>query len=146
MKISRFQHLAEAYGAGIERWPEAERAAAWALLTQSPDAQRRLARARVLDVWLSRATSDDDGDAAAARVVAAIGARLDRPPGAHGVRVPGSAGPRAFWPAAAGFLAAMGVMGVLAGNLGFTQRHSAETGVIASLVYPTTAHPIVWNR
>lgn len=142
MKISRFQHLAEAYGAGIERWPEAERAAAWSLLTQSPDAQRRLARARELDVWLSRATPDG-GAAAAARVVAAIGARLDRPPGAHGVS--GAARSRAFWPAAAGFLAIMGVMGVLAGNRGFIQRHAAETGIIASLVYPAS-HPIVWNR
>lgn len=49
MTESRFRYLAEAYGSHIERWPEAERTAARALLADRPELERVLASEAELD-------------------------------------------------------------------------------------------------
>ncbi|MFO7177755.1 MAG: hypothetical protein DIU78_003555 [Pseudomonadota bacterium] len=49
MTESRFRYLAEAYGSRIERWPEAERAAARALLAARPELSRVLSAEAELD-------------------------------------------------------------------------------------------------
>ena len=63
MARARFQALIETYGAAPERWPEAAREAANALLDRSPEAREALADAAVLDRVLAvaepPAPSDD---------------------------------------------------------------------------------------
>lgn len=49
MPFARFRTLTETYGAAPEHWPEAERAAAQALLDRSPEARDALAEAALLD-------------------------------------------------------------------------------------------------
>ena len=49
LALARFRTLAESFGATIEHWPEAERAAAQALLDRSQDACDALADAALLD-------------------------------------------------------------------------------------------------
>jgi hypothetical protein len=54
MSLDRFETLAEAYGGDVARWPDAEREAAAALMTERPDwAQGVLARAGELDAQLA---------------------------------------------------------------------------------------------
>jgi hypothetical protein len=53
MKIERFQHLAEAFGGDLSRWPQAEQSAAGALLRTDPAAQRIVADAQALDALLA---------------------------------------------------------------------------------------------
>ena len=55
MPLARFQALIESYGAAPERWPEAERAAARALLDRSPEARGARADAALLDRVLDTA-------------------------------------------------------------------------------------------
>lgn len=143
MKITRFIHLTESYGAEIGRWPEAERAAARALAAESPEARRALAQARELDILLSVA-EPAVGDTREERVFAAIMERVERPvPRGPVPRGPAPwTLPRGVWPAA-GFLAAMAVLGVLAGGL--FQAHSGGAGDLASLVSPPS-YTIAWNQ
>ena len=70
MNPSRFNALADAYGADLERWPEAERAAARAHLRDHPDARSSLAAARDLDLALAGWTMEGPGSALAARIAA----------------------------------------------------------------------------
>ncbi len=70
MNQSRFDALAEAYGGDLERWPEAERAAAHAHLRDHPAAVPVLASARDLDLALSDWTLEGPGSALAARIAA----------------------------------------------------------------------------
>jgi hypothetical protein len=55
MKLARFEALLSSYGARLQRWPEAERAAAHVLLETSTRAQQLLEAAAVLDDALDRA-------------------------------------------------------------------------------------------
>jgi hypothetical protein len=52
MTLGRFAALADAFGADLRRWPEAERAAAQALTRESDIARARLAEADALDAML----------------------------------------------------------------------------------------------
>ena len=53
MTLVRFSELVDAYGSDVERWPEAERAGALALMTASAEAQQLLVEARCLDALLA---------------------------------------------------------------------------------------------
>ncbi|WP_168220374.1 hypothetical protein [Azospirillum thermophilum] len=161
MNIERFQHLAEAYGAEIDRWPETERAAARGLLARSDEARHALAQARILDAFLSLG-EPKVGDAQLDRVMASLSDRLDRRTGAPPpIRLPGGA-PAAVRPAAragawwqaAAFLAAMGVLGVAAGDLGLiggatgggaSRADTAQSDGIAALV-DHTSYLQTWIR
>ena len=52
MKLDRFAAIVEAYGGAPARWPEAERAAALAMMKVSPEAQRLAEEAEALDSLL----------------------------------------------------------------------------------------------
>jgi hypothetical protein len=52
ISLERFSALADAYGADLGRWPEADRAAAQALAQDSAKARARLAEADALDAVL----------------------------------------------------------------------------------------------
>ncbi len=62
LPFARFQTLTEAYGAAPEQWPEAERAAARALLDRSPEARDALADAALLDRILTTAEPPPPSD------------------------------------------------------------------------------------
>jgi len=73
MTPKRVEAILAAYGSDPRRWPDAERAAALALLVRSADGHARADAARGLDAALDRARADVPA-AAAARVAA----RIDR--------------------------------------------------------------------
>lgn len=76
MTPERFRALLESYGADLERWPEAERAAAHALLAHTrPELEQLLAEARSLDRWLDSHAVIAPGPALVDRVVADLQAR-----------------------------------------------------------------------
>jgi hypothetical protein len=105
MKLSRFEALADGYGGHLERWPDAEQAAARRLADDDPQARAALQRASQLDALLDDATLAVPADASA-RVIAATLARVRataRPP------TPRSRGWRMWWPA--GLLAAAALAG-----------------------------------
>ncbi len=62
MPFARFRTLTETYGAAPEHWPEAERAAARALLERSPEAGGALADAALLDRILATAEPPPPSD------------------------------------------------------------------------------------
>ena len=62
MPFARFRTLSETYGAAPEHWPEAERAAARALLDRSPEARDALAEAALLDRVLATAEPPPPSD------------------------------------------------------------------------------------
>jgi hypothetical protein len=70
MTVERLVALLEAYGARPERWPEAERAAAAALLEQSAEARAHRDAAAALDAVLARATTAEPSADLAARIFA----------------------------------------------------------------------------
>ncbi|HEY4585659.1 MAG TPA: hypothetical protein VIG84_04645 [Brevundimonas sp.] len=85
MNLERFEHLADAYGADLRRWPEAEREAARRLLAADPRAGRVLDAADVLDAFLDKAPRPAPSYALRERVIAdAAGARLGRGRGLWG--------------------------------------------------------------
>jgi hypothetical protein len=110
MKIERFQHLAEAFGGDLSRWPQAEQSAAGALLRTDPAAQRIVADAQALDALLARAALPVD-DPCVERTAAAIFARLDAAPPQK--RAAALAQLSLRW--SAGFIAAMALVGVVSG-------------------------------
>jgi hypothetical protein len=72
MTEERFLQLASAYGADLARWPEAERAAAAAVLARRPDiAVAVLAAERDLEAALARYAPPDPGPALRQRVIGA---------------------------------------------------------------------------
>jgi len=89
MTLERFTRLLDAYGGRIERWPEAERLAARALLGRSADARARAAVAEQLDALLDRISTPAPSDALVARVLATVPARaaVRRPPARRWPRV-----------------------------------------------------------
>jgi len=85
MDLERFEHLADAYGADLRRWPEAEREVARRLLAADPRAGRVLDEADVLDAFLDAAPRPAPSHALRERVIAdAAGAHLGRRRGLWG--------------------------------------------------------------
>jgi hypothetical protein len=71
MTPERFRTLLQAYGAGLQRWPDAERAAARTLAQQrAPELQPLLDEAALLDHWLDSHTVPPPDAALLDRVVA----------------------------------------------------------------------------
>lgn len=71
MTEERVAALIDAFGASPERWPDAERHAALALLAQSSSARARLADARALDLMLDAAPVEQPSRALEERIMAA---------------------------------------------------------------------------
>jgi hypothetical protein len=77
MRIERFTLMLDAYGANPDRWPDAERAGALALLEQSAPARELLRSAAALDTLLDRAPPATSDPELARRVLAgAPGAKV----------------------------------------------------------------------
>jgi hypothetical protein len=70
MTLERFAALLDAYGADPERWPDAERDEARALLDRSADARARRDAAAALDALLDRATTVQPARGLAERILA----------------------------------------------------------------------------
>ncbi len=117
MNQSRFDALADAYGGDLERWPEAERAAARAHLRDHPAAGPILASARDLDLALADWKMEGPGSALAARIAAITAA-----PRTHARRL------RLF-------LSGLGATAALAGGL------AAGAVFVASMAQPGVADP-----
>lgn len=117
MTLERFKELLDAFGADLRRWPEAERAAARALIAQAPEAQAALAAARRLDRLLD--LYDPPADRAAeARLRVALAAVPSRVP-RRSARLP--------WPQAAA-LAATLLLGVATGIVASSLTSDAANG------------------
>lgn len=127
MTPERFVHLADAYGADLQRWPSAERAAAQALLG-SGDAQAvaALRQAHWLDSQLDRYQVPAPSPDLAQRIIAAA-----QQPGAP------------FWSRYAGWLASLGWVGV-----GLTGVAAGMLAVALSLPLSTSpeALPSVFDQ
>jgi hypothetical protein len=92
LTLRRFRAMAGSYGADLQRWPEAERGAAQALLNASPRARELVNEELMLDEALEAASAREDAahwppgeqNAALARlrsgVVARIGSSIGRRP------------------------------------------------------------------
>lgn len=79
MSLDRFETLANAYGSNLRRWPQAERAAARALLDTDAGARRILVQARVLDGLLDAVPRAVETHDLRERVLAAAaGERISR--------------------------------------------------------------------
>lgn len=84
LTLQQFRALTDTYGAAPERWPEAMRAEAEALLTVSPQSRSILAEARILDEEIDAARAHDDAtllrpgeqEAALARLRTHVAAQL----------------------------------------------------------------------
>jgi hypothetical protein len=109
MNIERFKALVEAYGANPVRWPEAERDAAIAFATITPDAQRALDEAAALDRLLDAAGTVPATRALEERVLATYGKRGSF---AHCIRIAGES-PTQWVPGAA--IACSLLLGLLVG-------------------------------
>ena len=70
MDLDRLSTLLDAYGADRTRWPEAERAAAWALIEADDTARALYEDARALDGLLSRASTVEPSPELKAAVLA----------------------------------------------------------------------------
>lgn len=101
LPLSRFQALAETYGAAISRWPEEERAAALALLQESEAARTLLTGEEGLDALFQGVEPEALPDRLSARLVRVpMERRALRP-----LRLPR----RALWGPAIGWAAAAAV-------------------------------------
>ncbi|RSB46277.1 MULTISPECIES: hypothetical protein [Brevundimonas] len=77
MNLERFEYLADAYGADLRRWPEAEREAARLLMAADPRAGVVLTESDLVDAFLDAAPRQAPSHALRERVIAdAAGARL----------------------------------------------------------------------
>lgn len=72
VSLARFARIVEAYGAEAERWPEAEREAALALIRAEPKAKARLAAASRLDRALAALPQPVPADAAFLKRLATV--------------------------------------------------------------------------
>ena len=72
LSLDRLRTLLEAYGADPERWPDAERAAARALLAHSPDARRWQAAHAQLDSLLDQTPVETAAPALVERIMSAL--------------------------------------------------------------------------
>ena len=156
MALRRFQSLAGSYGADLQRWPEAERDAARALLRDSPAARSVLAAAQRLDAAIVAASSQEraatwqpgEADAALTRlrsgVASGIAASARRQPTARRGWTSATWRPWArFSPIGVASVAASGAIAVMAGLLIGT-LYTAEPppeGLLATL-QPAPIHPL----
>lgn len=76
MNPEEFSRLLDTHGADLERWPEAQRAAARALFEASPAARAQWMAARRLDALLAAGRAPPPDPARQARIVAGAMARL----------------------------------------------------------------------
>lgn len=79
MTLDRFSLLIEAYGADAGRWPDAERAAAHALLACSAEAQAMIEREHALDVLLDTVQAPQPSAGLQAKIMAAAPRRASAP-------------------------------------------------------------------
>ncbi|RMI25039.1 hypothetical protein EBE87_10475 [Pseudoroseomonas wenyumeiae] len=79
MRMSRFEHLLDAHGADLGRWPPAEAQAARVLLMASPEAQALLHRAATLEDALRESRALPDA-ATLARMRTHVAGRVARMP------------------------------------------------------------------
>lgn len=117
MTDQRFRTLAEAYGGDLNRWPQAEQAAARQLLAQSPAALSQvLAEAAGLDAWLAQHEVDMPALALRGRIVgsAAASGLARAPEGDDGRRYAGVWGRAVLWWSGLG-AAGIGLAGAVVG-------------------------------
>jgi hypothetical protein len=105
--LDRLSTLLDAYGANRTRWPEAERASAWALIEVDDKARALYEDARALDGLLSQASTIEPSPELKAEVLAAAGR-------------PRESWIQALWPFGAAWkpasaLAAAVLLGIIAG-------------------------------
>lgn len=105
--MERLAELLDAYGADRARWPEAERAGAWALIEADEAARTLYDEARALDALMGRASVVEPSPELKARVLA-------------DARKPRETWIQALWPFGAAWkpasaLAAAIILGVIAG-------------------------------
>lgn len=105
--LDRLSVLLDAYGADRGRWPEGERAGAWALIEANTAARRLYDEARALDGLLTRASTIEPSPELKAEILAAAGQ-----PRESWIQALWPFGP-AWKPASA--LAAAIVLGIMAG-------------------------------
>lgn len=140
MKIVQFKRLAALHGGDLRRWPAPLRGAAAELVAESDEARQALRDAADVDSWLDAVP--DIADAQVERVLLAIERHLeDTPPPLAGG---GGRVPPAWWATAAGFLAAMGVVGWLAGDPALRNHHGDAPMTLAEAVAPS--YLTVWLR
>nr|BFD43288.1 hypothetical protein FFPRI1PSEUD_47870 [Pseudomonas sp. FFPRI_1] len=130
MTPERFVHLAEAYGADLQRWPAEERASAQALLsTGNTWAQEALQQALWLDRQLDRYQLPEPSPALVRQILATAPGRPPLP---------------SFWRRYASWLASLGWVGV-----GLTGVAAGMLAVTLSLPLPSSfaeALPSVFDQ
>jgi len=126
MTPARFAELIDAYGADAKRWPEAERAAALALLAHAPEARARLEEARrldaLIDAWPQPAAAPDPAQLAARVAHTAQESAGNVVPFAPRRKAPATV---MAW-ARAGALAAAGICGLVIGMADPTTSNGAS--------------------
>ena len=118
MDLKRFAAIVDSYGAAPVHWPAAERAAAEALLLESPEAEALVAAARPMDRLLDAIPALVPSSNLRAAVLASA---ARRPRISLGTRLADAwrelAGELGGWRLAGGVLAASLMLGVLTGGL-----------------------------
>lgn len=76
MDIDRFRRLADVHGGDLDRWPEADRTAAEALLARDAAARALHEDARTLDAWLATGIVDPPPAHLRRRILADAGTRV----------------------------------------------------------------------
>jgi hypothetical protein len=142
MTPDRFRQLTEAYGAAPERWPQAERAEAEALLAQGdPAALAALAEAHSLDLMLAAdALAAPDADLARRIVASAPSPKLQRQ------KKPAPRAKRTrWWLSGAGFVGS-GMAGIAAGVLAISLTGPLSVSATSpSSVFDETGTVTVFN-
>ena len=122
ISLQRLEEIVGAWGASPARWPQAERAAAEALLASSAEARRLVAAAQRLDSLLDAAPAEAPSEALMARLMAARPCPVASAPAAtRAPRRRWRALIEAVWPYGspaipAGTLAASIMLGVMIGS------------------------------
>lgn len=140
MTQKRVAELIAAYGAAPDKWPEAERIAALALLQRAPDLQAELRQMAALDAALDRWPSPApvvDAVALAAHVSATPRPRAE-------TRRPFFRFPIFAWPNAAG-LAAAALAGFLVGWAGIDSDYAgASADTIDQQIFASVVEDATW--
>lgn len=130
MDMARFQALLDAYGAWPARWPEAERAAAEALMAVNPAARAARRQALPFDAMLDTLTPPSLPAGLADRIMAAVPDRAPVPVPVE-ARVAANSNVRP-WPMALA-LAASAAIGLWVGIAAGPLTGNATAGDLASL-------------
>ena len=115
MNEKEFEYALSALGGDLDRWSEAERQAALALIASSAEAARMLADTRIVEDAVAAAAAIPASGALAARIVAMAAGR----------------GEQAIFSITPG-----GIAGAFAGSLGLAGIGYAATAAIAGFVVP----------